>query len=106
MANLAAIMPALGTIEIQEVPLPEALPGQAIVQIEAVGICGSDTAYYRVGYIGDWKVEGPIILGHEAAGIVVATGDAVTNVSVGDRVAIEPGTPCRNCEECLAGRYH
>jgi L-iditol 2-dehydrogenase len=106
MANLAAVMPALGAIEVQEVPLPDPLPGQAVVRIEAVGICGSDTAYYRVGYIGDWKVEGPIILGHEASGTVVATGAGVTNVTAGDRVAIEPGTPCRNCEECLAGRYH
>ncbi|MGM7678408.1 NAD(P)-dependent alcohol dehydrogenase [Microbacterium sp. A94] len=106
MANLAAVMPALGTIRVQEVPVPEPSAGEAIVRIEAVGICGSDTAYYRVGYIGDWKVEGPIILGHEAAGTVVATGSEVTNVAVGDRVAIEPGTPCRNCEECLVGRYH
>lgn len=106
MANLAAVMPVPGTIDVQDVPLPEALPGQAVVRIEAVGICGSDTAYYRVGYIGDWKVEGPIVLGHEASGTVVATGEGVSGVAVGDRVAIEPGTPCRNCTECLAGRYH
>ncbi|MGW8484460.1 NAD(P)-dependent alcohol dehydrogenase [Microbacterium sp. NPDC055903] len=106
MANLAAVMPALGSIEVQEVPMPMPAPGQALVRIEAVGICGSDTAYYRVGYIGDWKVDGPIILGHEAAGTVIATGDGVTAVAAGDRVAIEPGTPCRNCGECLAGRYH
>ena len=106
MANLAAVMPELGTIELQEVPFPEPMPGQATVRIEAVGVCGSDTAYYRVGYIGDWKVDGPIILGHEASGTVVSVGDGVSNVAVGDRVAIEPGTPCRNCQECGAGRYH
>src|SRR5699024_131907 len=59
-----------------------------------------------LGYIGDWKVEGPIILGHEAAGTVLAIGEDVTGVSVGDRVPIEPGTPCRRCHECMAGRYH
>lgn len=106
MANLAAVMPALGAIELQEVSLPDPVPGQAVVRIEAVGICGSDTAYYRVGHIGDWKVDGPIILGHEASGTVVATGDGVTNVAVGDRVAVEPGTACRDCEQCLAGRYN
>src|SRR5699024_7471174 len=83
-----------------DVPAPTLSPQQAIVKIEAVGVCGSDTAYYRVGYIGDWKVEGPIILGHEAAGTVLAVGEDVTGVSVGDRVAIEPGTPCRRCHEC------
>jgi L-iditol 2-dehydrogenase len=69
-------------------------------------VCGSDAAYYRVGYIGDYRVEGPIILGHEAAGRVHEVGPSVTRVKVGDRVAIEPGTPCRDCRECLAGRYH
>lgn len=102
----AAVMPTLGVIEVQDVPAPTLSPQQAIVKIEAVGVCGSDTAYYRVGYIGDWKVEGPIILGHEAAGTVLAVGEDVTGVSVGDRVAIEPGTPCRRCHECMAGRYH
>src|SRR5699024_9775457 len=102
----AAVMPTLGVIEVQDVPAPTISPQQAIVKIEAVGVCGSDTAYYRVGYIGDWKVEGPIILGHEAAGTVLAVGEDVTGVSVGARVAIEPGTPCRRCHECMAGRYH
>jgi L-iditol 2-dehydrogenase len=76
------------------------------VKIEAVGVCGSDTAYFTVGYIGDWVVDGPIILGHEVAGQVHAVGPDVTQVKVGDRVAIEPGTPCRDCRDCMAGRYH
>ncbi|OJU39884.1 MAG: hypothetical protein BGN97_13685 [Microbacterium sp. 69-10] len=106
MTNHAAVMPALGTIEIREVPEPRPAPREAVVRIEAVGVCGSDTAYYRVGYIGDWKVDGSLILGHEASGTVVAVGSDVTGVTVGDRVAIEPGTPCRDCDDCLAGRYH
>jgi L-iditol 2-dehydrogenase len=77
-----------------------------VVQVEAVGVCGSDTAYYKVGRIGDYIVDGPIILGHEVSGQVVQIGGDVRNVAVGDRVAIEPGTPCRNCRECMAGRYH
>jgi L-iditol 2-dehydrogenase len=76
------------------------------VQVEAVGVCGSDTAYFKVGRIGDWVVEGPLVLGHEVSGVVAAVGSEVSNVAVGDRVAIEPGTPCRNCHECMAGRYH
>lgn len=49
---------------------------------------------------------GKIVLGHEVSGQVNKVGSAVTNVVVGDRVAVEPGTPCRNCHECMAGRYH
>lgn len=106
MSNLAAVMPELGRIEVQEVPLREPGPREVRVRVRAVGVCGSDTAYYRIGRIGDWIVDGPIILGHEAAGEVVAVGEAVTRVQVGDRVAIEPGTPCRDCADCHAGDYH
>ena len=106
MSNLAAVMTELGNIAIQERPEPNPGPGEAVVRVEAVGVCGSDTAYYKVGRIGDWVVDGPIILGHEASGQVIQIGSDVTNVAVGDRVAIEPGTPCRNCRKCMAGRYH
>ena len=102
----AAVMTELETIVIEEHPDPEPGPMQAVVRIEAVGVCGSDTAYYKVGRIGDYVVDGPIILGHEVSGQVTGVGAEVTNVQVGDRVAIEPGTPCRNCRECMAGRYH
>jgi L-iditol 2-dehydrogenase len=106
MANRAAVMTDLEKIVIED--RPEGKPGlrDAVVRIEAVGVCGSDTAYYKVGRIGDYIVDGPIILGHEVSGQVVSVGSDVANVSVGDRVAIEPGTPCRNCRECMAGRYH
>ncbi|MDT7553782.1 MAG: L-iditol 2-dehydrogenase, partial [Pseudonocardiales bacterium] len=104
--NRAAVMTDLSTMVIQERPDPEPGPQQAVVQVEAVGVCGSDTAYYKVGRIGDYIVDGPIILGHEVSGQVVQIGSDVRNVAVGDRVAIEPGTPCRNCRECMAGRYH
>jgi L-iditol 2-dehydrogenase len=106
MTNAAAVMPELGRIEIQERPEPEPGPREAVVQVEAVGVCGSDTTYFRVGRIGDWVVDGPIVLGHEVGGRVVAVGSEVTRVAVGDRVAVEPGRPCRDCRECMAGRYH
>lgn len=106
MTNYAAVMPTLGAIEIKDVGDPTPGPREAVVRMEAVGVCGSDTAYFTVGYIGDYVVDGPIILGHECAGVVVDIGSDVTGVRVGDRVAIEPGKPCRDCRECMAGRYH
>jgi L-iditol 2-dehydrogenase len=106
VSNRAAVMTELEHIEIQELPEPEPGPKQAVVRIHAVGVCGSDTAYFKIGRIGDYVVDGPIVLGHEVSGEVAKVGSEVTNVSVGDRVAIEPGTPCRDCKECKAGRYH
>lgn len=106
MANRTALMPELSRIEIVERDIPPIDRRQALVQIESVGICGSDTTYFTAGYIGDWVVRGPIVLGHEVSGTVVAVGADVTGVGVGDRVAIEPGTPCRDCEDCMAGNYH
>lgn len=106
MPNRAAVMTDLQTIEVREVPEPTPAPHEAVVRVEAVGVCGSDTGYFTVGRIGDYVVTGPLILGHEVAGQVVEIGTDVTNVKFGDRVAIEPGTPCRTCHECLSGRYH
>ena len=106
MSNFAAVMPELGRIEIQDVGYPRLGPREVVVEVMAVGVCGSDATYFNVGYIGDWVVDGPIILGHEVAGRVREIGPEVTQVQVGDRVAIEPGTPDRDCHECMAGRYH
>lgn len=106
MSERAAVMTGLAEMRILDRPVPDLEPQQALVRIHAVGVCGSDAAYFTIGRIGDYVVNGPIVLGHETAGEVVALGDAVTNVAVGDRVAVEPGTPCRRCRECMAGRYH
>lgn len=106
MVNRTALMSELSKIELVDRPMPAVEGRQALVRIESVGVCGSDATYFTVGYIGDWVVDGPIVLGHEVSGTVVAVGDGVTRVRAGDRVAIEPGTPCRDCADCLAGRYH
>lgn len=102
----AAVMHAPGLIQIEERPVPEVGPDDVLVRIGAVGICGSDVHYYVTGRIGRYVVEKPIILGHESAGTIVAIGDHVTSHHVGDRVALEPGIPCRHCEYCKSGRYN
>lgn len=102
----AAVMHAPGQITIEDRPIPTLGPDDVLVKIGAVGICGSDVHYYVAGRIGRYVVEKPIILGHESAGTVVAVGDRVTTHRVGDRVALEPGIPCRHCEYCKSGRYN
>jgi L-iditol 2-dehydrogenase len=106
MTNRAAVMTGLETIELQDRPEPVAGPGEAVIAVRAVGVCGSDVAYYRYGRIGPYVVNGDIILGHELSGDVIAIGDGVTNVVVGDRVAVEPSVPDWTCDQCRAGRYH
>ena len=62
--------------------------------------------YYEHGRIGSFVVTDPLVLGHEASGVVEAVGSAVTRLSVGDRVSLEPGVPDLSCPECLVGRYN
>ena len=102
----AAVLTKPGTIEIQQLDIPEPRPDEALVRIRAVGLCGSDVHYYEHGKIGPYIVRKPIILGHEAAGEVVAVGSEVRDLGAGQRVAIEPGVPCGRCSCCKSGRYN
>jgi L-iditol 2-dehydrogenase len=90
--------------ETREVPRPGA--GEVLVRISAVGVCGSDTHYYREGRIGSHVVESPLVLGHEPAGTVVATGAGVDALRPGQRVSLEPGVPRPFSPQTLAGRYN
>jgi L-iditol 2-dehydrogenase len=102
----AAVLHAPGEIRIEEREPPVPGPREVLVQITAVGVCGSDVHYYEHGRIGPFVVEAPLILGHESAGRVVELGPEVTRHAVGDRVTLEPGVPCGRCRECRAGRYN
>ncbi|OBZ14976.1 alcohol dehydrogenase [Bacillus sp. FJAT-27264] len=106
MNNRAAFMTGLNKLEIREVAVPEPKASEVLVQLEYVGICGSDVHYLEHGKIGDFVVNGDFILGHECAGTVVATGSEVKQLKVGDRVALEPGVTCGHCEFCTTGRYN
>jgi L-iditol 2-dehydrogenase len=77
-----------------------------LVQVKEVGICASDVHYFRDGRIGDAVVTEPLILGHEFAGIIAEIGVGVTNVRVGDRVAVEPAIPCNECYLCAEGAFN
>ncbi|XP_065185028.1 sorbitol dehydrogenase-like [Sycon ciliatum] len=93
-------------LQMEDIPMPAAGPGEAVIKMERVGICGSDVHYWQHGYIGDFIVGESCLMGHESAGVVHEVGDGVTNVKVGDRVAIEPGVPCRRCFHCKTGHYN
>ncbi|KAL3418143.1 xylitol dehydrogenase [Phlyctema vagabunda] len=77
-----------------------------LIKILATGICGSDVHYWKHGEIGPFVVREPLVLGHESAGIVVKCGGRVKGLQLGDRVAIEPGVGCQNCEFCRSGKYN
>ena len=86
--------------------MPEPGPDQVLVEVAAVGICGSDVHYFDHGRIADFVVREPLVLGHEASGTIRAVGSAVTDRTVGQRVAMEPQETCGRCRECLSGRYN
>jgi L-iditol 2-dehydrogenase len=103
----AAVLHGARDLRIEEVPRARITGAeQALVQVEAVGICGSDVHYWAEGRIGSKTFSQPFILGHETGGTVLEVGEAVTNVKPGDRVAVEPGYPDRTCRYCRAGHYN
>jgi L-iditol 2-dehydrogenase len=92
-ANLAAILHGIGDLRLEERAMPAPGPGEVLVAVQSVGICGSDVHYWESGRIGAFVVRAPLVLGHEAAGVVAAVGPGVTSLREGDRVALEPGCP-------------
>lgn len=102
----ASVLTAANELAIEERPLPVPDADQVLVSVSAVGVCGSDVHYYRKGRIGDFVVDGPLVLGHEVSGRIVAVGADVDPARVGLRVAIEPQRPCGHCGQCRAGRYN
>ena len=81
-------------------------PGEVLLEVRRVGICGSDVHYYEHFRIGQFVPRAPLVLGHEFSGDVVAVGDGVTGPSIGDRVTTEPSIECRRCAACREGRYN
>lgn len=102
----ASVMTGVRTLEIEDRAVPIPAPYEVLVEVAAVGVCGSDVHYYREGRIGDFVVEQPMVLGHELSGRIAAVGDNVDPARVGQRVAVEPQHPCRRCAQCTAGRYN
>lgn len=88
---------AAADIRLADEPVPEAGPGQSLVRVTAVGICGSDLHWWNESGIGDARLTMPLVLGHENAGVIAAGPNA------GLRVAIDPAIPCESCQQCRDG---
>lgn len=103
-----AFMRGTDKMIIKEIEVPEVGEKEVLVQLEYVGICGSDVHYFHHGNCGAYKVnlEEDYMLGHECAGTVVEVGAKVKDLKVGDKVALEPGITCGQCEFCKAGKYN
>ncbi len=87
-------------VSIEEITIPDPGPGEAVVKVQACGVCHTDL-HYREGGIND---DFPFLLGHEAAGIVESVGAGVTDVQPGDFVVLNWRAVCGNCRACLRGR--
>ena len=95
------IAPGAGEpVRLETILVPDPGPGEALVATRACGVCHTDL-HYREGGIGD---DFPFLLGHEAAGVVEAVGDGVTEVEVGDFVVLNWRAVCGNCRACRRGR--
>jgi L-iditol 2-dehydrogenase len=101
-----SVLRGIRDVAVEERPTPQPGPGEVLVRVGSVGVCGSDVHYYEHGRIGDHVVRGPLVLGHEAGGRIAGVGEGVDVSRVGQRVSLEPGVPCRHCVQCRAGRYN
>jgi threonine dehydrogenase-like Zn-dependent dehydrogenase len=95
----AAVFVAPGRIELQEKPVPEIGPGDALLRVTTTTICGTDVHILK----GEYPVESGRIIGHEPVGVIAALGAGVTGYHVGQRVIVGAITPCGQCNPCLDG---
>ena len=103
----ALVLEEARKLALREIDLPEALGAHDVrINIDTVGICGSDVHYYTHGKIGPFVVNEPMVLGHEAAGRISEVGSAVSHLAVGDRVCMEPGIPNGASKASRLGVYN
>ena len=103
----ALVLEKTRSLSLRDIAIDEPLgPHDVRVRIHTVGVCGSDVHYYQHGAIGPFIVREPMVLGHEAVGVVLETGSAVTMLRSGDRVCMEPGIPDPNSRATRLGLYN
>lgn len=99
----AVVIHAPRDLRVEEIACGDPGPGEVRVRLGAGGICGSDLHYYLHGGFGAIRLREPMVLGHEVAGTVTATGAGVTAVAPGDRITVNPSVPCGRCAYCREG---
>lgn len=103
----ALVLEEVGRLSIRDIAITQAMGDDDVrIAVRNVGVCGSDVHYYKHGAIGPFVVREPMVLGHEASGVVVAVGRNVTHLQPGDRVCMEPGIPDLKSRAALEGRYN
>ena len=103
----ALVLERIRELSLRDIDLPLAVgPGDVKIEVDTVGVCGSDVHYYTHGKIGPFVVKAPMVLGHEAAGTVVEVGSNVSGLKVGDRVCMEPGVPDLSSKASKLGLYN
>ncbi|KAJ9605395.1 hypothetical protein H2200_010052 [Cladophialophora chaetospira] len=106
-SNPSFVLQAPNKTEFEDRAIPRLEDSRSVlVQVQYTGICGSDVHYWLHGRIADFVVTKPMVLGHESSGTVVEVGAQVKTLKTGDRVALEPGIPCRYCDRCKEGKYN
>ena len=99
----ALVIHSSGDLRVESYPTPDVANGQVRVRIRTGGICGSDLHYYQHGGFGAIRIQQPMVLGHEVAGVVEEVAAGVSSVAVGDRIAVNPSHPCGQCRFCQMG---
>ncbi|MBT2535670.1 alcohol dehydrogenase catalytic domain-containing protein [Arthrobacter sp. ISL-69] len=101
----AAVLHGANDVRIEQKPLKALGPNDVLVEMRSGGICGSDMHYFADGRNGTNVLRQPTVLGHEGAGVVIATGGTAA-VAAGTAVVIEPALSCGTCPTCVSGRYN
>ena len=99
----ALVIHAPGDLRVETYETAPLGPGQLQVRVRCGGICGSDLHYYQHGGFGTIRIQEPMVLGHEVAGVIEAVGADVQGFAAGERVAISPSRPCGLCTFCQQG---
>ena len=102
----ASVLVEPGRIEVRNRAVPVPVRDEVLVAVGVVGVCGSDTHYYRHGRIGEHVLRAPLVLGHEASGRIVAVGPEVSRARIGERVSIEPQHPDPATAQTRSGHYN
>ena len=102
----AVVIHAAEDVRVEQRPVVPPAAGEVQVGVLLGGICGSDISYYKNGAVGRFKVTAPMILGHEVIGTVQELGHGVSGFEDGQRIAVDPSSPCMTCDRCKEGRFN